>query len=1084
MFAIILMKQAVLTALVLACLCGIARAQIVAGTLVGTATDATGAMVAGARITATNESTGVARSTTTDAAGGYVLPQLPPGNYKLSAAAPGFSAYDVSHIVLLVDQTVRVDARLQVGEMTQQVEIAAQSAQVDSETSTLGQVIEGQRIVDLPLNGRNFMQLATISSGVAPAYNARSATITNQTGRSDLAVHVSGGRGDSNSFLIDGVESRSTWFNSPSVLLSVDAIQEFKIERNLFSAEYGQGGGIVSLVSKSGTNAIHGSAYEFLRNNHFDAKNFFDNYFGQKQVPFKQNQYGLSAGGPLRKNKLFLFGNFEKLRSRQNNTLSANVPTPAQLSGNLTGLTSTRAGGVIVDPLTGQPFPNNIIPADRISSVTKNFIKYTPVPNLTGAAGTNFVVGKSTNRDDDQYGIRADYQISASDTLFGRYTDFNSSLYHPGIGVLAGNLYPYAGRNMVAQETHVFSPRLLNVFKFGYNWDSVFNTWEPAPTSLANAIGLKINQAPAEYGLPGVGVSGGYYVGGGTGINQGGVDHLAQFSDTLSWVRNRHNLSFGADVRIVHFDERLGLSNNGAFSFTGQYTGSSVGDFLLGDFASASAQIGLGEGLWRSTSLNFFVQDDWKITSRLTLNLGLRYEYDQPFYDPRHHEGYFDTSLDKFVVGISQQDSPIKRNIPQISYNPDLRKGIWFPDRNNFAPRFGFAYRLGQSTALRGGYGIFYSKTQGNELQFKVNAPPLVFAASLTGNPTVPNFNWDRDAFPDPASPTFPVGTLAPFSIDPRDRTPYLQQWNLGMEHTLGRNLVLELSYAGMKGTKLAERVNINQAYLPNPANITPITSRRPFPDFGDILSSNFQENSIYNALQARLEKRFSGGLNFLAAYTWGHSIDTASRGSGGSWHQNAYNLRADRGSSDFDVRHRFTGSVVYELPLGRGKRYLSNAGALANGLMGGWSVNAIVTFMTGNYFTVTVPGDRANVGGFPFQRADIATPGCDGNLSHGDRTINRYFNTGCFVTTPIGTFGNSGRNIVEIPGLNNWDISVVKEIPLRERIHAQFRGEFFNAFNHAQFGQPDLTVGDVLFGAIRGARDPRIVQLALKVLW
>ena len=454
------MKRAVLTFAVFACFCDTVGAQIVSGTIVGAATDATGAVVTNGRITATNESTGIARSTTTDVSGGYVLPQLPPGNYRISVSAPGFRSYDVSHVALLVDQTVRVDAQLQLGEVTERVEVSAQAAQVDSETSTLGQVVERQRIVALPLNGRNFMQLSSISSGVAPAYNARSATITNQSGRSDLAVHVSGGRGDSNSYLIDGVESRSMWFNSPSVLLSVDAIQEFKIERNMFSAEYGQGGGIVSLVSKSGTNDIHGSAYEFVRNNHFDAKNFFDNYFGQKQVPFKHNQFGLTAGGPIRKNKLFLSGNFEKLRSRQNNTLSANVPTPGQLSGNLNGLTSTRPGGVIIDPLTGQPFPNNIIPADRISSVTKNFIQYTPVPNLSGATGTDYVVGKSTNRDDDQYGIRVDYQISAADTLFARYTDFSSTLYRPGLGVLAGNLYPYAGRNTVVQETHVFSPRL------------------------------------------------------------------------------------------------------------------------------------------------------------------------------------------------------------------------------------------------------------------------------------------------------------------------------------------------------------------------------------------------------------------------------------------------------------------------------------------------------------------------------------------------------------------------------------------------------------------------------------------------
>jgi hypothetical protein len=554
------MKTVVVALIAIGC-AATGRAQIVSGTIVGTATDATGAVVANAKIVATNEGTGVTRTTVAVGSGVYAVPQLPPGNYRITASAPGFSTYEVSHIVLLVDQTVRVDVHLRVGEITQQVEVSARGAQVESETSTLGQVIESQRIVELPLNGRNFMQLATISSGVAPAYNARSATITNQTGRSDLAVHVSGGRGDSNSYLIDGVESRSTWFNSPSVLLSVDAIQEFKIERNLFSAEYGQGGGIVSLVSKSGTNSIHGSAYEFIRNNHFDAKNFFDNFFGQQQVPFKQNQFGVTAGGPIKKNKLFFFGDFEKLRSRRNNTLSANVPTPAQLSGNLAGLSSSKPGGAIIDPLNGQPFPNNTIPADRLSSVTKNFIKYTPSPDLVGSAGTNYVVGKSTNRNDDQYGIRADYQLSSKDTLFGRYTDFSSSLYVPGVGVLAGNVYPYAGRNTVVQETHVFNPTLLNVFKFGFNWDSVFNTWEPASTSLANAIGLKINQVPAEYGLPNVAVTGGYYVGGGTTINQGGVDHLSQFSDTLSWVKGSHTLSSGADIRIIHFDERLGLSN-------------------------------------------------------------------------------------------------------------------------------------------------------------------------------------------------------------------------------------------------------------------------------------------------------------------------------------------------------------------------------------------------------------------------------------------------------------------------------------------------------------------------------------------
>ncbi len=1059
----------------------VAAAQIVSSSIVGSVTDATGAMVPGAALTVTNQSTGIARNAATGADGAFVFPQLAPGTYTVSASAPGFKKYEAAGLVLLVNQTVRADVQLTIGDVAEQVRVEASGLRVESETSSLGQVIEQKNIVDLPLNGRNFMQLANLSSGVVPAYNARSATIANQSGRTDMAVHISGGRGDTNSYLVDGVETRSSWFNSPSVMLSVDAIQEFKIDRNLFSAEYGQGSGVVSLVSRSGGNALHGSVYEFLRNDKFDAANFFDNYFGTIKAPFRQNNFGASLGGAAVRNKLFFFGNFESLRSRRSGTLSALVPTADQLAGDLSALRSSKPGGALLDPLTGTPFPGNRIPTSRISSVTRNFSKYTPAPN-TNIGGRNFVTIKTTNRDDDQYSARGDYQISASDSVFARYTNYESTLFRPGIGPLAGNVFPYQGRNLVAQHTHIFSPRLLNVFKFGFNRAVVFNSWETTPTSLASELGLKIPQVPEEYGLPGAGLSGGFYVGGGTGINQGGVDNLFQFSDTVNLVSGKHTWRFGADFRYIRFDQRLGLSNNGSFSFDDRYTGSPVGDYLLGHFNTATAQIGLGVGRWRSRSTSLFVADDWKITPRLTLNLGLRYEYDSPMADVNGKEGYFDTSLAKFVVGISREESPIRREIPGLEFNPGLRPGIWFPDRNNFAPRIGLAYRLTNSTALRAGYGWFYAKSQGNELQFKINAPPLVFSATLNNAVGVPNLNWDRDAFPDPASPSFPVSTLSPFSVDPRDRSPYLQQWNLNIEQSLGANLLVELAYAGSKGTKLTERVNINQAVLPaDPNNISPLASRRRFPSFGDILSANWQENSIYNALQARLERRFANGLSFLMGYTWSHAIDTASRGSGGSWHQNAYRLRDDRGSSDFDVRQRLTSSAIYQLPFGKGKRFLGNASGAANAIAGGWSVNTIASFMTGNFFSVTVAGDRANVGGFPFQRANRS---CDGNLDRGARTIDRYFDTGCFTTTRLGTFGDGGRNIVEIPGLNNWDLSILKDTRLTERLTAQFRAEFFNFFNHAQFNQPDLNVNSQFIGQVRSARDARISQLALKLIW
>ena len=1067
-------------ALVLLCAAA-AVAQIVSSSIVGSVTDASGAVMSGASLTVTNQSTGIARTAVTDGGGAFVFPQLAPGTYTLSTSANGFKKYEASGLVVLVNQTLRSDVQLTVGDVAEQVRVEASGLRVESETSSLGQVIEQKNIVDLPLNGRNFMQLANLSAGVAPAYNARSATIANQSGRTDMAVHISGGRGDTNSYLVDGVETRSSWFNSPSVMLSVDAIQEFKIDRNLFSAEYGQGSGVVSLVSRSGGTASHGSAYEFLRNDKLDAANFFDNYFRTIKAPFRQNNFGASVGGAIVKNKLFYFGNFESLRSRRSATLTALVPTAEQLAGDLSGLRSSKPGGALLDPTGNAPFAGNRIPTARISSVTRNFSKYTPAPN-TNIGGRNHVVTRSTNRDDDQYSGRADYQISTSDSVFGRYTNYESTLFRPGIGPLAGNVFPYKGRNVVAQHTHIFSPQVLNVFKFGYNRAVVFNSWEITSTSLANELGLKIPQVPEEYGLPAVGLSGGFYVGGGTGINQGGTDNLFQFSDTINWVRGKHTWRFGTDIRYVRFDQRLGLSNNGSFSFDDRYTGSPVGDYLLGHFNNATAQIGLGVGLWRSKSLNFFVADDWKVTSRLTLNLGLRYEYDSPMADARGREGYFDTSLAKFVVGISREQSPIKRDIPGLEYRPDLQRGIWFPDRNNFAPRIGLAYRLTNSTALRAGYGWFYAKSQGNELQFKINAPPLVFSATLNNAVGVPNLTWDRDVFPDPASPAFPVATLSPFSVDPRDRSPYIQQWNLNIEQSLGQNLLVEVAYAGSKGTKLTERVNINQAVLPaDPNNISPLVSRRRFPSFGDILSANWQENSSYHALQARLERRFANGLSFLAGYTWSHSIDTASRGSGGSWHQNAYRLRDDRGSSDFDVRQRLTSSVIYQLPFGKGKRFLGKASGAANAVVGGWSVNTIASFMSGNFFSVTVAGDRANVGGFPFQRANRS---CDGNLDRGARTIDRYFDTGCFTTTRLGTFGNAGRNIIEIPGINNWDVSILKETRISERVSTQFRAEFFNFFNHAQFSQPDLNANSQFIGQVRSARDSRISQLALKLIW
>jgi outer membrane receptor protein involved in Fe transport len=1063
-------------------LCAVLRlnAQNIGGAIVGEALDPSSAVIAGAEITLTNVETQLERKTATDARGSFSFTALPPGAYKLLATARGFQRIDVEAIQLQVAQTIRADIHFTIAKDVQEVTIQATAAAVEGETSSVGQVIGRRLIENLPLNGQKFMQLAVLGSGVVPAYQNRSSTANNGTGRSDMGVHISGGRTDANSYLIDGIETRSAQLGPPSILLSPAAIQEFRVQKNLFEARYGQGSGIVSMVTRSGSNGFHGTLYEFLRNERFDSANYFDNALGQKKAPFRQSQFGGTAGGPLRKNKLFYFFNYEGLRSRKSSTLGAIVPTVEQLSGNLSGLASTKrdaASGqpAILDPSTGQPFPNNRIPPQLLSSAVSKFLKYIPQPNAS-IGGQNLVLTRSRKNDDNQLTGRLDANLRASDTISGRYIWYDSDLFQPGIAPLYGTILPFRGQTVSAQETHLFSPSLLNVFRAGYNRSIALTGWERTPNSIATGLGLKnLDQGPLEFGLPTFVVAG-YATLGAPLFAGGNIDNIYQISDEMNWNRGRHNVAFGMDLRQTQFQLQAGASPTGFFTFDGRYSGNSVADFLLGTMAAATTQPGISVTNSRSNSYNFFVQDDFKVSSRLTLNLGLRYEYEQPFYEIDGKEGYFDIKQQKLITRVPANYSKLQLPSSKITYDPGFRRGIYEPDYNNWAPRVGFAYRANDSTAVRGGYGVFYSKTQANELNGKLNNPPVVLSISLTGALNTPNLLIDRDAFP-PVS-QLQLGTLSPYSINPKDRTPYFQQWNLVVQRRLGGSIVAEAGYIGSHGLHLADRVNINQAVPPpNPANPTPLASRRPFPDWGDILSFNYGEQSSYNGLQTRLEKRFSRGLSLMAGYTWSHSIDTSSRGAGAaSWHQDVRNLHADRSSSDFDVRHHFVLSYTYELPFGKGRW---------EKLARGWGINGITTLLTGNYETVRVVGDRANTGGAPYQRGNIS-PGCanNGNLPRSSRTVERYFNTDCFSITPLGTFGTSGRNIVQTPGLNNWDIGVVKNTAITERTRLEFRAEFFNAWNHAQFVVPNMSVQSPLFGKIRNARDPRLIQFAMKLVW
>jgi hypothetical protein len=1053
------------------------QAQLVTGTIVGTAFDPSGARVPGATVTLTNMNTQATRSTNTDAGGNYVFTELPPAVYRVTAEAHGFRTTVISNIRLQVSQGTRADVHFRLGTTSQQVSVTAPVALLDTQTSSQGMVITGNTIQNLPLNGRDFLQLATLAPGVLSGSGD-----VNTLGRGLTGLDISGGRPDQDSYLIDGVETRMLQLNNESILLSPDAIQEFKLLENNFDARYGQSSEIVSVATKTGTNAFHGSAYEFIRNNSLDATPFFDNYFNTTLPSYEQNQFGASAGGPILHNKLFFFANYEGLRIRQGNLESGIVPTTAELSGDLS--TSTTP---VIDPFTGQAFPGNIIPSSMISKAATVFNTYIPAPNTSSATGINYITSPSTQRNDDQFTARLDANLSSKDVLSGEEVWYNSSLFTPGLASLYGYTEPYRGQVFALHETHSISPTAVNVATLAYNRAVGLVSWQITPSDINTAMGVSnLPNIPSLYGLPDMDIIGCCDLGG-YPFEGGGIQNVYQVDDELSWTRGRHDLSFGGNVWRFQFQFPAASFANGIYEFFGTYSGNAIGDYLLGvPFASVAQQIP-DYSNFRQTQLALYAQDNFRVTPRLTLNLGVRYEYDQPEYEINGKEGYFNRNEQKIVVRVPSTYSNLPIPASDISYDPSFQQGIWNPEYLNFAPRVGFAYEVTHSTVLRGGYGIFYTQTEGNQLQGKADMLPLAYTATVEGSVTNPPTYTMSTLFPSLTTQAV-NGDLSTFTVDPNDKRPNVQEWNLGVEHRFGSSLMAGVSYVGSKGTYLVERVDANQAVLPpSPTDITPIQSRRPLPNWGDIEDFGYGENSNYNALQAELQKRLSNGLSFMASYTWMHSLDTSTASDTGfaTSHQNTYDLEADYASSDFEVPQTLTLSYTYQLPFGSGKAFLSGISPELNKLVGGWQLLGITTFDNGGVGGVTVEGDRADTDpGYAYNRADM-TPGCtnNGNIPGGG-TIQRWFNTSCFVVTPLGTYGDIGRNIIRTPGVDSWDMSLFKVTSLTERLSTEFRVEAFGIWNNPQFDAPTLDVQSPTFGEITDSGGDREIQLALKFLW
>ncbi len=1078
------------------CWCGcVALAQQETATLTGEITDASGAVVPGASLTITNAATGVAFKGEANGQGLYTVPSLKPGPYSITVEKPGFKKFVRNGLVLQVAQVARINISLQVGELTNTVEITEATALLETETSSRGSVIDQKKIVDLPLNGRDYNQLALLSPGVLPT-TPRLASV-NFKG----ALNVNGNRTFNNVFLLDGVDniSYSNSFrgeNAQLVQPSIEALQEFKIQTNAYSAEYGRSSGaVINATIKSGTNAIRGSVYEFLRNEKLDANNFFSNALGQPKPIRKRNQFGAAVGGPLVKNRTFWFGDYEGLREREGVPRTRLVPTVNEKAGLFSS--------VVVDPFAAgrSAFSQNaagqwVIPQNRWDPVAAKIVALIPNPTNIVNGVPVYASTPITRTRQDQFDVRIDHQFASNLTLFGRYSFVDSNTFRPAPlpGLGEGSFNDAFGSNLNRSQglalglTWTVTNALVGDIRFGWARGNYFTNPPNVGVDGPGQIGLKNvpNDPSIVGGIPKINIQGFDAVGRHTSTPQFQTPRSWNPRASFSWNRGAHFFKFGGEYLNVQTKINDLNATIGRLNFENRFTNRAVGDLLLGlpsQLALTSFTV-MDQG---QRMQFYFFQDDYKLTSKLTLNVGLRYEYATPPVEKENRFASFDPVAGKDIFA---KDGSL------------FERALIHPDRNNVAPRFGFAYSATSRMVVRGAYGVFYNHTvrQGREGLLGFNPPFLVdnlLQTNVTGAAAI------ASAAPFQLVNGYPTGLLNPASLAPtigrraqdaHQRTAYIQQYNFGMQYELMKDLLFDVAYVGNKGTKLNGFRNLNQRAVITNANGTQAAGARPYAAFGDIQWMESRVGASYNSLQARLEKRFSNGVTALVSYTWGKAltgspdhISTSGGGAGfdtGTFRepQDGNNTRADRGLAEFDVKQRFVASYVWELPFGKGRKFGNDWNKAADFVLGGWQVTGIHALQGGLGLTATLGGGSVlNIGG---ERR--ARPNLIGNpeLSESQRTVNRWFNTDAFqaaFTPSPQAFGTAGVGIMRGPGLVNFDYTLAKDFQVTEGKRFQFRTEFFNAFNHANFGPPNIARDSSGFGQILSASNARIIQFALK---
>jgi hypothetical protein len=1102
------------------------------GEMTGEVTDPSGALMPGATVTVTNEATNATRQMRTNATGVYSFPALLPGTYTLKTVATGFDSEVRSGIELQVQQVVRIDFRMTVGQTNQTVNVSAAVPLLNTADLTVGTVIDTKRISDLPLNGRNFLQLVELSPNVVYGFAPAGQQVTIEGGqRAETTISIAGQREEFNYYTLDGMNNTDDDFNNYLLLPSIDALQEFKVQYGVYPAEYGRNVGQINVSTKSGSNDFHGALWDFVRNSVMDADNFAFVAGVPLKSPLSRNQFGYTLGGPVifpklfnGKNKLFFMTNYEGQRWYTALQEVATVPSIAMRSGNFSGISTA-----IYDPatrvqngsgqITAQPFPGNVIPTNRFDPYALKLLNYFPAPNVAGVTNNNYLALENEQQNADQFTVRMDFNESAKSTWFFRYSWSNEADLTPSTFPVQGNLLTTGVHQSEIGNTRVLTSTIVNEFLFGYSGFTNLNLTQSANTQnvigeLGGIPGLA-TPTPITYGIPNITLTG--YTGFGDSYTVPDIshDHVFQWIDNVSIVRGKHSIGFGAEIRRDEFNQEGNQFAAGQFQFTGfatqnprstQNTGNAMADYLLGAVRTSGGSVEpLAVAQLRATDQYYYIQDAWKARPNLTINAGLRYELEPPYWGK--HDELINTQLNSLPTKLNSLSpptiSPVDPNNPPVVvragtgnnfyqglpfvYGPGivvaqdgrLGKALVKTDYNDWAPRVGLVYSPSPNWTIRSGFGIFYARDIGNAVyDMSRNTAPR---RGVTANNNFPNLTLENPFGLPAGGSELVVATPTILSNTYNMRTPYEIQYELNTQRQLAAKSTIEIGYLGSEGHHLNSLYEANTP-LPGPGSSQ---TNRPFPALGPVQNVRNNINSTYNSLEVKFTQQMSHGVNALVGYTFARSIDD-----GGSdrqlagdtdFPQNNYDFKAgERGPSVFNQQNRLVTSLLWEPPLGKGQAFLNHG--VAGEVLGNWQLNVVLIIGSGVPFTLSDGVDVANIGGTTAERPSYS--GAPLNPPNGKSRF-EWFNPAAYTEPAAYTYGNVSRNSVWGPGLVSWDSSVMKMFPIWKEQNLQFRFEAFNVPNHPNFAIPGGSLQSTTFGVITStATDMRQLQLSLKYIF